>query len=139
MFSDPSDELEEVFEQAFFSIYGDLGEDVENDLEENYCTWERFCSDSVIESPPDSNVNGLLYAGYVDCMDEAIRFLVEEENISPDHPIVKNLKTHLEKSKEKIIDNFAEFKMTTTISTDNLVREEFPSNPFFVQNRNESG
>lgn len=42
-------------------------------------------------------------AGYTDCMDEAIRFLVEEEKISPEHPVVVNLKAHLERSKDKIL------------------------------------
>lgn len=48
-----------------------------------------------------------LSAGYNDCMEEAIRFLIEDEEMGPEHPVVRNLKNHLEESKDQILDTVA--------------------------------
>lgn len=53
--------------------------------------------------PDDSAQNFFLVAGYNDCMDEAIRFLIEEEELGAEHPVVRNLKTHLEQAKDRLL------------------------------------
>lgn len=67
----------------------------------------------------DSDSRRLLCAGYTDCMDEAIRFLVEEENISPEHPVVRNLKAHLEQSKERILETASEVEKNNSNNNNN--------------------
>ena len=45
----------------------------------------------------------LLLAGYSDCMTEALRYLVEEERYSPEHPVVEGLRTHLAQQQDRVI------------------------------------
>lgn len=51
--------------------------------------------------------NYFLSAGYNDCMEEALRFLIEDEEMGPEHPVVRNLKNHLEEAKDQILDTVA--------------------------------
>ncbi|PSN45493.1 hypothetical protein C0J52_22165 [Blattella germanica] len=45
----------------------------------------------------------LLLAGYSDCMTEALRYLVEEERYSPEHPVVEGLRTHLAQQQDRVL------------------------------------
>ena len=45
----------------------------------------------------------LLLAGYSDCMTEALRYLVEEEQYSPEHPVVEGLRTHLAQQQDRVL------------------------------------
>ncbi|KAJ4447233.1 hypothetical protein ANN_09237 [Periplaneta americana] len=47
--------------------------------------------------------NSLLLAGYSDCMTEALRYLVEEERYSPEHPVVEGLRTHLAQQQDRVL------------------------------------
>jgi hypothetical protein len=57
---------------------------------------ESSCSSSQSEDEDgdQSDDDGLL-AGFEFCSKEAIRYLLEEEKLSPDHPVVRNLQLHL--------------------------------------------
>ncbi|XP_063243681.1 uncharacterized protein LOC134542974 [Bacillus rossius redtenbacheri] len=45
----------------------------------------------------------LVLAGYTECMDEAIRYLVEEERYSAEHPLVQGLRQHLVDGQERVL------------------------------------
>lgn len=45
----------------------------------------------------------LMLAGYSDCMTEALRYLVEEEQYSPEHPVVEGLRTHLAQQQDRVL------------------------------------
>ena len=47
--------------------------------------------DEHVSSSPDSSV----VAGYADCLKEALKFLLEREKLSPQHPVVAGLAMHL--------------------------------------------
>ncbi|KAL1464752.1 hypothetical protein WDU94_004370 [Cyamophila willieti] len=53
-------------------------------------------SDSIGQFP-DHLCGGVvdLVAGYMDCMEEALRYLIEEEKYPEHHPAVQGLKDHL--------------------------------------------
>ncbi|KAL3882717.1 hypothetical protein ACJMK2_029029 [Sinanodonta woodiana] len=48
---------------------------------------------------PPLDQTGLVLAGYSDCAEEAIRYLVEVEHFAYDDPLVQGLKSHLEEQK----------------------------------------
>ncbi|KAK6626583.1 hypothetical protein RUM44_009057 [Polyplax serrata] len=112
--------INESFERNFFDEYEEsicFDDDLMDEVVDS-AVWERLQGDREVESL------SFLYAGYVDCMDEAIRFLIEEENISPEHPVVTNLKAYLEKSKERLVE---ELNLVNILpSTKNLRSADFP-------------
>lgn len=54
------------------------------------------------ESELNNHDRNLILAGYNNCMDEAIRFLIEEEKYSSEHPVVQGLKQHLVSQQERL-------------------------------------
>ncbi|KAJ9593125.1 hypothetical protein L9F63_027633 [Diploptera punctata] len=56
-----------------------------------------------LEELPDRWDHHLLLAGYSDCMTEALRYLVEEERYSPEHPVVEGLRIHLAQQQDRVI------------------------------------
>lgn len=45
-----------------------------------------------------------LVAGYMDCMEEALRYLQEVEEYPEEHPAVQGLRNHLDRSRQKLMD-----------------------------------
>jgi len=45
-----------------------------------------------------------LVAGYMDCMEEALRYLKEVEEYPEEHPAVQGLRDHLHRSRQKLMD-----------------------------------
>lgn len=45
-----------------------------------------------------------LVAGYMDCMEEALRYLQEVEEYPEEHPAVQGLRDHLDRSRQKLMD-----------------------------------
>jgi len=45
-----------------------------------------------------------LVAGYMDCMEEALRYLQEVEEYPEEHPAVQGLRSHLDRSRQKLMD-----------------------------------
>lgn len=45
-----------------------------------------------------------LVAGYMDCMEEALRYLQEVEEYPEEHPAVQGLRNHLNRSRQKLMD-----------------------------------
>ncbi|BES94422.1 Hypothetical protein NTJ_07231 [Nesidiocoris tenuis] len=44
-----------------------------------------------------------LASGYVECMEEAIRYLIEVEMFPASHPAVESLKTHLDQYRKQLL------------------------------------
>lgn len=44
-----------------------------------------------------------LVAGYMDCMEEALRYLVEEERYPASHPAVQGLRAHLATYRQQLL------------------------------------
>lgn len=45
----------------------------------------------------------VMVAGYEFCSREAIRYLLEEEKLDAEHPVVRQLQMHLERSKSHVV------------------------------------
>uniref|UniRef100_A0A0K8S7W4 Uncharacterized protein n=1 Tax=Lygus hesperus TaxID=30085 RepID=A0A0K8S7W4_LYGHE len=44
-----------------------------------------------------------LASGYAECMEEAMRYLIEEENYPPHHPAVEALRRHLDSYRTQLL------------------------------------
>jgi hypothetical protein len=83
----------------------DEEDDVNNDEEENGRCGSNIEENEWISGGDNSGERDhrLLLAGYSDCMTEALRYLVEEERYSPEHPVVEGLRTHLAQQQDRVL------------------------------------
>lgn len=63
---------------------------------ESDCQSQDEDSDDVEEEEEDQVQEDAALAGYEYCSKEAIRYLMEEEKLDPDHPVVRQLQQHLD-------------------------------------------
>jgi hypothetical protein len=84
-------------------------DDVSNDDEANGRCGSNMEEDEWISEGDNSGERDhrLLLAGYSDCMTEALRYLVEEERYSPEHPVVEGLRTHLAQQQDRVLSEAA--------------------------------
>ncbi|XP_066996736.1 uncharacterized protein [Anabrus simplex] len=78
-----------------------------------------------LEDVPLVESDAHLLAGYTDCMDEAIRYLVEEEQYSVEHPVVQGLRQHLMSQQERILQEASRSHHNTTSAPVALLVETF--------------
>jgi hypothetical protein len=85
-------------------------EDEEDDVVSNADEVNGLCGSNIEEEEWISGADNsgdrdhhLLLAGYSDCMTEALRYLVEEERYSPEHPVVEGLRTHLAQQQDRVL------------------------------------
>ena len=63
---------------------------------------EHHSSDDDDEDEDEEEQEDPVMAGYEYCSKEAIRFLLEEEKLSADHPVIRQLLLHLEAGRNNV-------------------------------------
>lgn len=63
---------------------------------------EHQSSDDDDEDEDEEEQEDPVMAGYEYCSKEAIRFLLEEEKLSADHPVIRQLLLHLEAGRNNV-------------------------------------
>lgn len=74
----------------------------------------EFLGSAESESEDDDVEEALLVAGYTDCMREALRYLVEEESYSAEHPLVQGLRQHLLEQQARVLQLHLQSSSTST-------------------------
>lgn len=110
LFTDMAERLTNLLGRGEPLVSMATSEDEEDDVVVNDDEINGLCGSNIDEeewiSGGDNNGDRdhhLLLAGYSDCMTEALRYLVEEERYSPEHPVVEGLRTHLAQQQDRVL------------------------------------